>query len=126
MSELKPCPFCGGEAFYIKIMGNYDKPHEIYCSKCDGAITEGRSEKQVVTNWNTRPIEDALNARIAECESALISMVQQFFYSKADENIFRHAFMSAEEEAADYLVEHGIARWADKRKSSIYFNEVQE
>ena len=69
MSEiLKPCPFCGGEAFYIKIMGNYEKPHEIYCSKCDGAITEGRSEKQVVTNWNTRPIEDALQARIAELE----------------------------------------------------------
>ena len=68
MSELKPCPFCGGEAFYIKIMGNYEKPHEIYCSKCNGAITEGRSEKQVVTNWNTRPIEDALHARIAELE----------------------------------------------------------
>ena len=72
MSEiLKPCPFCGGEAFYIKIMGNYEKPHEIYCSKCNGAITEGRSEKQVVTNWNTRPIEDALNKRIAELEAEL-------------------------------------------------------
>ena len=69
--KLKPCPFCGGEAFYIKIMGNYEKPHEIYCSKCDGAITEGRSEKQVVTNWNTRPIEDALNKRIAELEAEL-------------------------------------------------------
>ena len=65
MSEiLKPCPFCGSEAFYIKIMGNYEKPHEIFCSKCDGAITEGRSEKQVVTNWNARPIEDELRARI--------------------------------------------------------------
>jgi len=67
--ELRPCPFCGSEAFYIKIMGNYEKPHEIYCSKCDGAITEGRSEKQVVTNWNTRPIEDALQSRIAELEA---------------------------------------------------------
>ena len=67
--ELKSCPFCGGEAFYIKIMGNYEKPHEIFCSKCDGAITEGRSEKQVVTNWNTRPIEDELRKRIAELET---------------------------------------------------------
>ena len=67
-----------------------------------------------------------LTARIAECESALISMVQQFFYSKAGENIFRHSFMSAEEEAAEYLVEHGIARWAGKNKSAICFNEVQE
>lgn len=60
-------------------------------------------------------------ARIADCESALISMVNQFFYSKASENIFRHSFMSAEEEAAEYLVEHGIARWVGKNKSAICF-----
>ena len=126
MIELKKCPFCGGEAAYIQILGNYERPHEVYCSTCDGGITEGRSKDGVIHNWNNRPIEDALNARIAECESALISMVNQFFYSKAGENIFRHSFMSAEEEAAEYLVEHGIARWAGKNKSSIYFNEVQE
>ena len=67
-----------------------------------------------------------LNARIVECESALISMVQQFFYNKDGEDVFRHAFMSAEEEAADYLVEYGIARWVGKNKSAICFNEVQE
>ena len=87
-----------------------------------------------VTNLEAENV--ALNARIAEleadkerlnsCESALISMVNQFFYSKAGENIFRHSFMSAEEEAAEYLVEHGIARWAGKNKSAICFNEVQE
>lgn len=66
-----------------------------------------------------------LNSRIAECESALISMVQQFFYNKDGEDAFRHAFMSAEEEAAEYLVEHGIARWAGKNKSAICFNGVQ-
>lgn len=71
MSGMKPCPFCGSEAFYIKIMGNYEKPHEIFCSKCDGAITEGRSEKQVVTNWNTRPIEDDLRKRIGELEAEI-------------------------------------------------------
>ena len=64
--------------------------------------------------------------RLNSCESALISMVNQFFYSKAGENIFRHSFMSAEEEAAEYLVEHGIASWADKRKSAISFNKVTE
>jgi len=71
MNALKPCPFCGSKAFYIKIMGNHEKPHEIYCSKCDGAITEGRSEKQVVTNWQTRPIEDELQKRIAELEAEI-------------------------------------------------------
>ena len=69
---------------------------------------------------------EADKERLNSCESALISMVNQFFYSKAGENIFRHSFMSAEEEAATYLVEHGIARWAGKNKSAICFDEVQE
>ena len=69
---------------------------------------------------------EADKERLNSCESALISMVNQFFYSKAGENIFRHSFMSAEEEAAEYLVEHGIASWADKRKSAISFNKVTE
>jgi len=63
-------------------MGNYEKPHEIYCSKCDGAITEGRSEKQVVTNWNTRPIEDALNKRIAELEAENERLKEELQYEK--------------------------------------------
>jgi len=68
---------------------------------------------------------EADKERLNSCESALISMVNQFFYSKDGENIFRHSFMSAEEEAAEYLVEHGIARWVGKNKSAICFNEAQ-
>jgi Lar family restriction alleviation protein len=69
MRELKPCPFCGGEAAYTQILGNYGRPHEVYCSTCDGGITEGRSKDGVIHNWNNRPIEDALTARIAELEA---------------------------------------------------------
>ena len=69
---------------------------------------------------------EANKERLKSCESALVSMVYQFFYSKDGESIFRHSFMSAEEEAANYLVEHGIARWVGKNKSAICFNEVQE
>ena len=128
MSELKPCPFCGNElpVHYIAMQNRYVQL--ISCPFCNGTVSCNKflSDKDALTTWNTRPLEDVLLARIAECESALISMVQQFFYSKAGENIFRHAFMSAEEEAADYLVEHGIARWVGKNKSAIFFNEVQE
>jgi len=155
--ELRPCPFCGGTKICTEKGINLN-----YCDNC--------SAESNVEHWNNRPIEDALNARIAEleaeiaklkaeieqradhesylsqefantyyeknariaeleadkerlnsCESALISMVNQFFYSKAGENIFRHSFMSAEEEAATYLVEHGIACWTDDYKSAIRF-----
>ena len=70
MSKLKKCPFCGGEAAYTQILGNYGRPHEVYCFTCDGGITEGRSKDGVIHNWNNRPIEDELRARIAELEAA--------------------------------------------------------
>ena len=57
MSELKPCPFCGGEAelCYSEV--------DTFCRKCNVI--------QETEMWNTRPIEDALNARIAELEAEL-------------------------------------------------------
>ena len=110
--ELRPCPFCGKEP---AIDNNF-----AICVNDDCEMSDYWSGLEV-SSWNTRPIEDALNARIAECESALISMVQQFFYNKDGEDEFRHAFMSAEEEAATYLVEHGIACWTDDYKSAIRF-----
>ena len=57
MSELKPCPFCGGEAelCYSEV--------DTFCRKCN--------VMQETELWNTRPIEDALNARITELEQEL-------------------------------------------------------
>ena len=52
--ELRLCPFCGGEAelCYSEV--------DTFCRKCN--------VMQETELWNTRPIEDALNARIAELE----------------------------------------------------------
>lgn len=61
MSEqLKPCPLCG--AMPDKLRTGY------MCSTLGCALQENTvSEK----DWNTRPIEDALNARNAELEKIL-------------------------------------------------------
>ena len=119
MNELKLCPFCGEmpKVSNWTLKGITDK--RCFCDNENCPVY--LSKTIAIDDWNTRPIEDALNARIAECESALISMVQQFFYNKDGEDEFRHAFMSAEEEAATYLVEHGIACWTDDYKSAIRF-----
>ena len=55
--ELRPCPFCGGEAelCYSEV--------DTFCRKCN--------VMQETELWNTRPIEDALNARIAKLEAEL-------------------------------------------------------
>ena len=76
MSEIKPCPFCGGKAVtstffdwddfeYMPIEVN-DSDVEVTCEneRCiNGWYLSPKA-------WNTRPIEDALNARIAELEAA--------------------------------------------------------
>ena len=58
MSEMKPCPFCGGTKICTEKGINLN-----YCDNC--------SAESNVEHWNTRPIEDALNKRIAELEKAL-------------------------------------------------------
>ena len=57
MSDLKPCPFCGGEAelCYSEV--------DTFCRKCN--------VMQETELWNTRPIEDALRLRIAELEAEI-------------------------------------------------------
>ena len=57
MSELKPCPFCGSM--------NIRKPIGE-----DGWMCKTCGSKGFV-DWNTRPIEDALEARIAELKAKL-------------------------------------------------------
>lgn len=75
MSELKPCPFCGGEAITTTFIDPDDFEYmPIEVNDCDAEVT---CENERCINgwwlspkdWNTRPIEDALTARIAELEA---------------------------------------------------------
>ena len=61
-----------------------------------------------------------LEARLESCESALTSMVYQFF-CPLESGALAHSSMSAVEESADYLVEFGLAQWADERNHAIVF-----
>jgi len=53
--ELKPCPFCGGTKICTEKGINLN-----YCDSC--------SAEANIEHWNTRPLEDALQSRIAELE----------------------------------------------------------
>ena len=52
MSELKCCPFCGGEAEML----NYS-PTEwlVHCIECDGMVEKWReTEEEAIEQWNRR------------------------------------------------------------------------
>jgi hypothetical protein len=55
MNTLKPCPFCGGAKICTEKGINLN-----YCDNC--------SAESNIEHWNTRPIEDELQKRIAELE----------------------------------------------------------
>ena len=63
---LQPCPFCGGDA-----QVNTWTMHGITESRCFCPNSDCPNSVRTVAleQWNTRPIEDALNKRIAELEA---------------------------------------------------------
>ena len=58
--ELKPCPFCGEQVF-TPLVSSLDNGYT-RCISCGAKMQRSR--------WQTRPIEDALNKRIAELEES--------------------------------------------------------
>lgn len=70
MSDLRPCPLCGGKA-------GYDKSYKISCHNCTLSVEEWTNKDGSMTNkeavksqWNNRPqLEDAVKA-LEEIEEA--------------------------------------------------------
>lgn len=68
MNALKPCPFCGREA--VLVTKHHYLAYFVECAneQCFASV-RGDSELEVLLAWNTRPIEDELQKRIAELEA---------------------------------------------------------
>ena len=67
-TELKPCPFCGGEAEF-----NSDEFGEgVCCKSCGATMRNGVygecGRKLASADWNARPIENELNEKIEKLE----------------------------------------------------------
>lgn len=61
-SELKPCPFCGGEAkeIYLQHMGH--NGHKIFCVKCLIMTQTMHSRDSVIKRWNRRCDDDVMKS----------------------------------------------------------------
>jgi len=64
--ELRPCPFCGS----TNIRKNFGIFPELFCGECEATIYAYDNYEDLDKSWNTRPLEDALQKRIAELEEA--------------------------------------------------------
>ena len=83
--ELRPCPFCGGKAITATFLDYDDLEYMAFevndSESIDGEVT---CENERCINgwylspkdWNTRPIEDALNNRIAELKLIIDKLVE--------------------------------------------------
>jgi len=59
-------------------------------------------------------IIDQLRKDLAECQEFLVEMVNQYCRNYSDEpTTYSHDFMSTGEAVFDYLVNHGLADWAE-------------
>lgn len=55
MIELKPCPFCGGEASLITISS--DNRYFAVCDDCDNRTNECFEVEEAIEAWNRRVSE---------------------------------------------------------------------
>ena len=68
MDELLPCPYCGGTEIRIH---TDDIWKAAYCIECGAEGQYDLGESGARENWNNRPLESALRARVAELEKQL-------------------------------------------------------
>lgn len=58
MTELKPCPFCGGEAKMFSAKVNTFDRYVVYCQKCDASSHAFFLQNDAADAWN-RMVDDA-------------------------------------------------------------------
>ncbi len=77
IADLKPCPFCGGEAhvsyYETESLWSHDQVTytKVSCDECDISLqSEPGYETEAIQAWNTRAL-DAKDKQIDELEAAL-------------------------------------------------------
>ena len=56
MTELKPCPFCGGEADIFDYWNEWKKKYRwvVMCTNCKGGLGELDTKEEAIEKWNNR------------------------------------------------------------------------
>ena len=63
MSELLPCPFCGGEAVFHDCLRPPETfPCRVYCDNCWAEVGGYSTKAEAIAAWNTRAERTCKNA----------------------------------------------------------------
>jgi Lar family restriction alleviation protein len=76
MSDLKPCPFCGGDNVSVEGAGSVFGGFICICSSCGISSEQKENQEQAIATWNTRLLEDELraeNQRLRDCVEAFLT-----------------------------------------------------
>ena len=88
--ELKPCPFCGGEAV---VSGCDGGDWIVICNVCDASIGDKGTEREAIEEWNLR-IEptftldelDAIRRNVCDWQAEReLSKIEQAIIDKCDD-----------------------------------------
>lgn len=71
MSELLPCPFCGGEGKIVKLTHGY-LPR---CTKCMISLPTARDREKAVESWNTRYKESTVYDKEETIEGCTVQIL---------------------------------------------------
>lgn len=72
--ELKPCPFCGGDAsLIVKTFFGFPEEdiYKVACNDCKSHYCYSDDCEETVKVWNHRPAEDANDKEIENLKAAL-------------------------------------------------------
>ena len=70
MADLKPCPFCGGEAELIE-NNRYTDIHSVMCKNCYSESDRYNTKENAVKAWNTRKLEERTVKELEELASGV-------------------------------------------------------
>lgn len=84
MTELKPCPFCGGEADKLTSSDGFTSIGCLRCNPVFGVMVQAPTEAQAAEAWNTRHVETCKLHEV-DALTQTLSMVNGCAWSECSE-----------------------------------------